>query len=61
MWGAILILLVLLCVSFLIPFWLMWTVKELFTLDWSGHYWAVWSLIAIIGMILRTNVTHKGS
>lgn len=33
---------------FLMPLWVMWTVKELFNIDWSGKYWAVFSLIMIV-------------
>ena len=57
-WLLVLVV-ILLVVSFGMPFWIMWTVKELFNVDWSTKYWAVWSMWAILGLMLRADVTKN--
>jgi hypothetical protein len=44
---------------FLTPLWLIWTVKELFAVDWATKYWAVFSLIMIVGIIFNSNRNGK--
>jgi hypothetical protein len=39
----------------LMPLWVIWTVQQLFGVDWSAKYWAVFSLLLIIGILFNSN------
>ena len=49
--------LIFLCL-FAMPLWVIWTVEQLWGVDWHSKYWAVWSLVMIIG--LMQNSGYKG-
>lgn len=42
-------------VWFGLPWWLIWVVHQLFNVDWSHKYWAVWGFIMIVNAVLTTN------
>ena len=50
---------VLILISFLLPYWVMWTVFVLFGIDWHAKYWAVWSLGVLITWYFKNNFNFK--
>lgn len=55
MWKPLMLLVIILAFWFLSPLWLIWVVKELFGVDWHSKYWAVWSLMLLVGFVTNAS------